>query len=38
VWLRFGNTRRLALLARMEAELPAIITVLEKGDELIEIY
>lgn len=37
VWLRFGNTRRIALLARMEAELPAIITALEKGDELIEI-
>lgn len=37
VWLRLGNTRRLALLARMEAELPAIIKALEKGDELIEI-
>ena len=37
VWLRLGNTRRLVLLARMEAELPAIITALEKGDELIEI-
>jgi hypothetical protein len=37
VWLRLGNTRRLALIARMEAELPAILAVLQKGDELIEI-
>jgi predicted nuclease of predicted toxin-antitoxin system len=37
VWLRLGNTRRLALIARMEAELPAIVAALEKGVELIEI-
>jgi predicted nuclease of predicted toxin-antitoxin system len=37
VWLRLGNTRRLALIARMEAELPAIILALQKGDELVEI-
>ena len=37
VWLRLGNTRRAVLLARMEVELPAIVTALEKGDELIEI-
>jgi len=37
VWLRLGNTRRVALLARVEAELPAIIGGLSKGDQLIEI-
>jgi predicted nuclease of predicted toxin-antitoxin system len=37
VWLRLGNTRRVALLARVEVELPAIVGALEKGDQLIEI-
>lgn len=37
VWLRFGNTRRIALLARVEAELPAIVGALERGETLIEI-
>jgi len=37
VWLRFGNTRRIALLARIEAELPAIVAALERGETLIEI-
>jgi len=37
VWLRLGNTRRAALLARVEAELPAIVAALERGETLIEI-
>ena len=37
VWLRLGDTRRAALLARMEAELPAIVAALERGETLIEI-
>lgn len=37
VWLRLGNTRRVALLARVEAELPAIIAALERGEKLIEV-
>jgi predicted nuclease of predicted toxin-antitoxin system len=37
VWLRVGNTRRSALLARIEAELPAIVAALERGETLIEV-
>jgi predicted nuclease of predicted toxin-antitoxin system len=37
VWLRVGNTRRVVLLARVEAELPAIVAALERGETLIEI-
>ncbi len=37
VWLRVGNTRRIALLARIEDELPAIVAALERGETLIEI-
>jgi len=37
VWLRVGNTRRLALLARVEAELPVIVAALERGETLIEV-
>ena len=37
VWLRFGNTRRAALLQRAEAEFPAILAALERGDTLVEI-
>ena len=37
VWLRLGNTRRAALLSRLEAALPAIVAALEQGDPLIEI-
>jgi predicted nuclease of predicted toxin-antitoxin system len=37
VWLRLGNSRRAALLARVEAELPAIVAALERGETLIEI-
>ncbi len=37
VWLRLGNTRRAALLTRVEAELPAIVAALERGETLIEV-
>jgi predicted nuclease of predicted toxin-antitoxin system len=37
VWLRIGNTRRNALLVRMETELPAIVQALERGETLIEV-
>ena len=37
VWLRVGNTRRSALLARVEAELPAIVMALERGETLVEV-
>jgi len=37
VWLRVGNTRRAALLTRVEAELPAIVAALERGETLIEV-
>jgi predicted nuclease of predicted toxin-antitoxin system len=37
VWLRLGNSRRAALLARVEAELPAIVVALERGETLIEV-
>ena len=37
VWLRLGNTRRAALLTRIESEWPAIIAALERGETLIEV-
>jgi predicted nuclease of predicted toxin-antitoxin system len=37
VWLRVGNTRRAVLLARVEADLPAIVAALERGETLVEI-
>lgn len=37
VWLRVGNTRRAALLTRVEAEWPAIVAALERGETLIEV-
>lgn len=37
VWLRLGNTRRSALLSRIEADLPAIVAALERGETLVEI-
>jgi predicted nuclease of predicted toxin-antitoxin system len=37
VWLRLGNSRRSALLARVEAELPAIVRALERGEALVEV-
>ena len=37
VWLRLGNSRRRALLARVEAELPAIVLALDRGETLVEV-
>jgi len=37
VWLRLGNTRRAAVLSRVEADLPAIVAALERGETLIEV-
>lgn len=37
VWLRMGNTRCAALLARVEADLPALIAALERGETLVEV-
>lgn len=37
VWLRIGNTRRLDLLNRVEAELPKIVAALQRGETLIEL-
>lgn len=37
VWVRLGNTRRLALLASMETLMPMMIEALERGETLIEI-
>ena len=37
VWVRVGNTRRLDLLRRVEAELSAVVTALEQGETLVEI-
>ena len=37
VWLRLGNSRCAALLARVEAELPAIVAALERSETLLEI-
>ena len=37
VWLRIGNTRRHALLARFDAEWPAILQALAQGETLVEV-
>ncbi len=37
VWLRVGNTRRLALLERMDNELGAIVAALQRGETLVEL-
>ena len=37
IWLRFGNTRRAALLERVEASLPAILAALARGESLVEL-
>ena len=37
VWVRIGNTRRAELLRRFDAELPAIISALERGERLVEL-
>lgn len=37
VWLRLGNTRRVVLLERVEADLPAVLAALQRGETLIEL-
>ena len=37
VWLRVGNTRRSALLSRMDHELGDILGALQRGDTLVEV-
>ena len=37
VWVRTGNTRRVELLRRIEAELNTIVAALERGETLVEI-
>ncbi len=37
VWVRIGNTRRAELLRRIEADFPAIVAALERGETLVEI-
>ena len=37
VWVRVRNTRRAELLLRFDAELPNIISALERGETLIEL-
>jgi predicted nuclease of predicted toxin-antitoxin system len=37
VWVRIGNTRRAALLARFETELTNIVAALERGETIVEL-
>ena len=37
VWVRIGNTRRVELLRRIEADFSAIVVALERGETLVEI-
>lgn len=37
VWLRVGNTRRSALLQRMDNELGTIVSALQRGETLVEV-
>ena len=37
VWLRLGNTRRSALLQRMDNELGTIVSALQRGETLVEL-
>ena len=37
VWLRVGNTTNRALLAWMEARLPAVLELLNQGNRLVEV-
>ena len=37
VWVRIGNTRRAELWERFDAELPAVVAALERGETLIEL-
>lgn len=38
VWVRLGNCRNKALLARFENQLPAVISALERGTSVIELW
>lgn len=37
VWLRLGNARRAALLARIDADFERIVTALQGGEMLVEL-
>lgn len=37
VWLRIGNTSRLALLQWFEPLIPQVVELIERGDKLIEV-
>ena len=37
VWVRIGNTRRVELLRRFDAELPMIVAALERGETFVEL-
>lgn len=37
VWVRVGNTRRTALLAWFEPLIEEIVSMVERGDEIIEV-
>jgi predicted nuclease of predicted toxin-antitoxin system len=37
VWVRIGNTRRAALLARFDTELTNIVAALERGETIVEL-
>lgn len=37
VWIRTGNTRRAALLRRIEGELTVIVSSLDRGETLVEV-
>ncbi|KAB2846852.1 MAG: hypothetical protein F9K44_14615 [Hyphomicrobiaceae bacterium] len=37
VWMRWGNTRKTALLQSLRRTLPVIIAALERGEKLVEL-
>jgi predicted nuclease of predicted toxin-antitoxin system len=37
VWIRIGNTRKAALLRRVEADCAGIVAALERGETLVEL-
>lgn len=37
VWIRVGNTRRAALLAWFEPSIERIVSMVERGDQVIEL-
>lgn len=38
MWVRVGNLRKAALIARIETALPDSLRALERGDTLVEIW